>query len=387
MENLADRLVAKISNLQSKPVRARKEFRQLQTEYNDLIKLNSVVVKIERNDEIEKALASSCVKPVKIKVEKDDGLVKLERIVDPPLPNIDVKPNFVTTLEDDLKLESEVDLDEFSSATTICPRMSDHNGGLTNDQRQSECNVCGKKFKTLGYLNSHMKNHTKPFKCTICGKGFSSKAALTIHNRSHSGERPYECFICHKAFIVLDHLRKHMHTHTEGKNFPCHICKKQFRSQFYVEYHHSAVHGGVGTIKCRSCNKTFKTNKNLNIHMKTHINKNERKFVCHVCDKRFCRSDQLKEHMRKHTGEKPYECKICNRKFAFSSNLRSHMPVHSTERLFACNICSRKFKSKLHLRGHNMLCRTFTCDICQRYFRKFDTLKRHMFSQHVEFDV
>ncbi|XP_054724314.1 zinc finger protein 341-like [Uloborus diversus] len=56
--------------------------------------------------------------------------------------------------------------------------------------------------------------------------------------------------------------------------------------------------------------------------------KKDHKLKCSYCWKSFMKNFDLQQHIRCHTGEKPFQCIVCGRAFAQKSNVKKHMQTH-----------------------------------------------------------
>ena len=81
------------------------------------------------------------------------------------------------------------------------------------------------------------------------------------------------------------------------------------------------------------------------------------KVSCHICHKKFRHKASLKNHLRLHSGEKPWRCEICGYTCAQKGDMNKHMRVHTGDKPYKCDLCQKSFSEsgnmKRHMRTHD----------------------------------
>ncbi|XP_038111753.1 zinc finger protein 729 isoform X1 [Culex quinquefasciatus] len=165
----------------------------------------------------------------------------------------------------------------------------EHHYSAHPEYHNVKCEQCPRGFYNDRELNLHKKHMHKPkdayVECKICNKLFKNQRNLKHHQQLHM-DREYCCEHCGKTFKTLHLLQSHVqfiHSNPNDRLIACTICGKKIKGKTSLK-HHMKIHNNDRPFKCSfpSCGKTFSTRGDLNKHVQSHT-KNY-KYKCKFCD-------------------------------------------------------------------------------------------------------
>ncbi|XP_055373074.1 zinc finger protein 43-like [Condylostylus longicornis] len=143
-------------------------------------------------------------------------------------------------------------------------------------------------------------------------------------------------------------------------------------------------------LVCTYCERVFFIESAYQKHILIHETNSDK---CELCGKRFRTLESLRNHIRRHKGEKPFKCSKCSAAFNDKINLKTHYIVKHTEGLkVPCQYegCERIFKTvelrKRHERYIHNSDRNYLCVQCGMRFKTTSKLNEHMKKRHLDYD-
>lgn len=223
------------------------------------------------------------------------------------------------------------------------------------------CVVCKKQFFRKYDLKAHQLVHVDKtlrtlYPCDQCHKKYLNQRMLDFHQkRVHLKQLKFSCSKCPgKSFVSLGELNKHnkvSHVVSDPLLIKCPHpnCSKVFKSESSLRYHE--INHKSLTFICDQCGQIFNHPYLYNRHLRKH-QQEPVSHKCNICDKTVTTLCSLKDHMRLHSGERPFICEHCGKAFRTKVILKSHLVVHTKEKKHICQFCGRRFTQRSPLKNH-----------------------------------
>ncbi|XP_044132129.1 zinc finger protein 131 isoform X1 [Bufo gargarizans] len=275
--------------------------------------------------------------PVEIEVEITEGTIELEE-------NLETL-EAVTSPEQSVKYIQSTGTSDDSALALLADITSKYRQGERKRQLQedsaNESDAAGNQVEGIEIMEVHLSHVNSMFPCQKCNRSFKLFYHLKEHMKSHSADN-YKCEICNKSYVREIAWKQHLtcyHLEESGacrrprpgkKIHVCQYCDKQF-DHFGHFKEHLRKHTGEKPFQCPNCHEHFARNSTLKCHLTAcqhgvGAKKGRKKlYECQVCDSVFNCWDQFKDHLVLHTGDKPNHCTLCDMWFMQGSELRRHL--------------------------------------------------------------
>lgn len=241
-----------------------------------------------------------------------------------------------------------------SDQGTRCPPVRNDMKKLLQDIKREYTDLTGAKGLRRRGRNLTGNEQENTLKCKREERKIAATESESIEQEKvqNDGEKRYTCKFCKKVFDTQFGRSVHVRSHKR-----CRGCKKDFpfpsalrsHKQFCLKLKKLLAKEAQPTDppKPQSCDEeklTTPSKKQVitekestpssSNHSESSIQKDEstKKHFCAQCNKKFESRCRLQEHVRVHTGEKPFPCSFCPKKFRIRQSRKHHiMRMHLEE--------------------------------------------------------
>ncbi|CAB0013886.1 unnamed protein product [Nesidiocoris tenuis] len=260
------------------------------------------------------------------------------------------------------------------------------------------CSVCLAGFPTPWLLDQHIQlqhpghrgsphpaepmRDDKPFRCDQCGQSYRYRSAYLKHReQNHRARLPadklFTCDVCGMQFRYLKSFKKHRLNHTLERLHasPRRPVERDKDDQEVTEGHDEVTSSNeaVGRSAEQPSDQddtvdsvSAEAGESSSLIGLLRLNERQRptrSFACPFCGKCVRSKENLKLHVRKHTGERPFACLFCGRAFGGKSDLTRHLRIHTEKTSFWR---SKKRDSETGKRARLWICIFYNIILCDQ---------------------
>jgi uncharacterized Zn-finger protein len=238
-----------------------------------------------------------------------------------------------------------------------------------------------------------MNKSNKSFSCV---KSVDIRRELVKNNKNIHEKKRFKCEFegCEKAYSSQSAKKLHfeeVHLQKNRKNLLCcDLCEYKHREKTVLKSHMFTKHLNLRPFKCKLCEKCYADIKSLKDHKKLkHGPNGPLKFECNICGIKIASKFGLRSHKKTHID---FQCDSCDRIFKTQLKLKIHLKLdHLIEvEEFECNLCSKKFVTKKRMLVHkkNNHNKTVKCKLegCEQVFKMKYLMIQHYKKIHLDID-